>query len=209
MIDAETQPWFGPIRRLSKRGVNCRGLAVDLDGVTLGPDLPLVRRTSKGYLVADADEISLLIDVAFGGRGITKALTNHLASIARALNSGDLAKAQILGLYFPIGELTERQLDRFRRARVSKSNFNPEEPRDERGRWTSGPPGTVTPADTHSDVATGRINDLSGEDRSTAAKSHGTPSLDEAAKGRARLPWPGRRADQAENHEYYWFDVPG
>lgn len=55
------------IRQLHARGPACRGLAVDLDGVVLGRDHVLVRRSSKSYKV-DWEETAQLLNLAFGGQ---------------------------------------------------------------------------------------------------------------------------------------------
>ena len=143
----KTQPWFGAARRLSERSTDSCGLAVDKDGVTLGPDFPLIRKTSRGYETATIEELSCLRKIVSLGTKDTQRLARHLESIAKALTAGDFAKARILGLYFPIDRLTRDQADRLRKASaVSKGNFNPDEPRDERGRWTTTGAGTTPPS---------------------------------------------------------------
>ena len=135
----KTQPWFGAARRLSERSTDSYGLAVDKDGVTLGPDFPLIRKTSRGYETATLEELSCLREVVSLGSGDMPRLVGHLESIARALGAEDLAKARILALYLPINRLTQSHLDRLENAwAVLKGSFNPDEPRDERGRWTNG-----------------------------------------------------------------------
>jgi hypothetical protein len=41
------------MRRLHLRGRDCRGIAVDAEGATLGPDWVLVRRTPAGFRCLD------------------------------------------------------------------------------------------------------------------------------------------------------------
>ena len=136
-ISTETKPWFGAARRLGKRGEDYYGLAVDEDGVTLGPEFPLIRKTSRGYEIATVEELSCLREVASLGVRDTQHLTRHLESIAKALNAGDLARAQILGVYFPINRLAPEQVDRLGSPALL-ANFIPTNARDERRRWTSG-----------------------------------------------------------------------
>jgi hypothetical protein len=134
----ETRPWFGTARRLLKRGGGCDGLTVDLDGVTLGSDFQLVRRTPECYRAITRVEVAALLQ-AISRKGNPERLHGHLESIAKALNAKDLAKARILGLYFPINELTAAELARLSNvSAVLKQNFNPDQPRDEHGRWGSG-----------------------------------------------------------------------
>jgi len=66
---------------------------------------------------------------------------------------GGLAKAKRLGLDIPFGAVNERPLRRLAIAvALARAGFNPDEPRDERGRWTTGgddllaPPRTTPPA---------------------------------------------------------------
>jgi hypothetical protein len=57
--------------------------------------------------------------------------------IARALNAGDLALAQIYGLRVPVAGLTGHQLQQLKAAApFIRANFNPDQPRDDHGRWT-------------------------------------------------------------------------
>ena len=135
----KTHPWFGAARRLNERGTDSDGLVVDEAGVTLGGDFPLISKTSRGYETATLEELSCLMKIASLGTGDTPRLARHLESIAKALSAGDLARARILGLYFPIDRLTRDQSDRLRKAAaLLKGNYNPDEPRDERGRWSTG-----------------------------------------------------------------------
>ena len=124
------------MRRLHERSTRARGLVVDTEGVMLGPDWVLARRTPAGYRCAGAEEIDLLRRLAFGDDLRLQRLPIVLASIATALERGDLVKAQLLGLALPIDELTDHQLQRLHHASDLIKDFNPDQPRDERGRWT-------------------------------------------------------------------------
>jgi hypothetical protein len=128
---------FATMRRLYERGPTCRGLAVDEDGVMLGPDGVLVRRTPLGYRSADPGHLALLTRAAFGEDRRLRRLPIVLDAIAQALDRGDLVKAQLLGLELPLGELDDRSLRRVSVvADLIKAGFDPDQPRDERGRWT-------------------------------------------------------------------------
>ncbi len=128
---------FATMRRLYERGPTCRGLAVDEDGVMLGPDGVLVRRTPLGYRSADPGHLALLTRAAFGEDRRLRRLPIVLDAIAQALDRGDLVKAQLLGLELPLGELDDRSLRRVSVvAELIKAGFDPDQPRDERGRWT-------------------------------------------------------------------------
>jgi hypothetical protein len=128
---------FATMRRLHERGPQSRGLAVDAEGVILGPDCILVRRTPAGYRSANPNEIARLTRSVLGDDGRLQRLPIVLAGITRALNAGDLVKAQLLGLEIPLVDLDDEQLARLRLAGDLLKDFDPNQPRDERGRWTS------------------------------------------------------------------------
>lgn len=52
---------FTSMRRLYERGPCCRGLAVDREGVALGPHVMLVQRVNLGYRCVDASEMTDLM----------------------------------------------------------------------------------------------------------------------------------------------------
>ena len=68
-----------------------------------------------------------------------------LLAIARALDENDLALAMIGTLHLRLPALNAAQADRARKAERLLKAFNPDEPRDERGRWTSGGNSIVIP----------------------------------------------------------------
>lgn len=129
---------FATMRKLHPRGPRARGLVVDAEGVMLGPDCVLVRRTADGYRVVSNEMLTCMQGIAFGKDGHQPRLPFVLGRIANALEGGDVVRAQLLGLSLAIGELCDDQLRRLRlAAEIMKSDYNPDEPRDDRGRWTS------------------------------------------------------------------------
>src|SRR5690349_1643345 len=102
-----------PMRRLYERGSQCLGLAVDAEGVMLGPDCILVQRLPSGtYRSAAFDAIVLLARTVFDDDARLERLPIVLSSIVVALERGDLVKAQLLGLEIPINRLDQRRLER-------------------------------------------------------------------------------------------------
>ena len=128
---------FSTMRRLHERGPRSRGLSVDKEGVALGPDCVLVRRTDRGYERAPAGEIVDLTRSVFGRDHRLDRIPIVLTRITETLAAGDLVKAQLLGLEIPIHDLDDRQLARLRRAGDLMKDYDPNQPRDEQGRWTS------------------------------------------------------------------------
>ena len=74
------------------------------------------------------------------------ALPSRLDTIAKALNSGDFAMAMIAAVHTQTPELDAAAAMRLAQAedRLAKYNYNPDEPRDGRGRWTA--EGSAAPA---------------------------------------------------------------
>lgn len=134
---------FATMRRLHDRGARSRGLVVDADGVTLGPDCVLVRRTPAGYRCADPDDLTRLARTVFASDPRLTRLPIVLAGIAKALDRGDLVMAQLLGLELPVGDLDDNALRRLHAISDLSKDFDPDQLRDERGRWTNGGGTTV------------------------------------------------------------------
>ena len=138
-----------PTRRLFERGPACRGLAVDRDGVALGPMLALVWREGGQYRAAGLTEVGLLLREGFRDHRDPGLLADMLAKIAGALDHGDLMHAQMLGLQTEFAALDFGRLDDWpaRAARLAK--YDSDEPRvpagsgRPSGEWTAegaGPP---------------------------------------------------------------------
>jgi hypothetical protein len=124
-----------PMRRLYERGPRCHGLAVDAEGVMLGPDCVLAQRLpGGGYCSADANALALLALAVFDDDTRLRRLPLVLSGIVAALDRGDLVKAQLLGLEIPIDQLDGSRLERLGRA-MELLKFDQNQPRDEYGRW--------------------------------------------------------------------------
>ena len=128
---------FTSMRRLYERGPCCRGLAVDREGVALGPHVTLVQRVNLGYRCVGASEMTKLMRAVFAASARLDRLSAVLADIADALERGDLVKAQLLAMCMPIGVLDDEQLVRLAAVGdLIKAGFDPNQPRDDRGRWS-------------------------------------------------------------------------
>ncbi|MBV9860435.1 MAG: hypothetical protein JO038_10085 [Alphaproteobacteria bacterium] len=78
---------FDNMRRLHRRGPASRGLAVDIDGVIVGPDCVLIRRTEHGYRCITREEAAALQDFLLGGGWKADWLFEQCRRIAKALNN--------------------------------------------------------------------------------------------------------------------------
>lgn len=131
-------PALMTMRRLYERGPRSGELTDDREGVVLGSRVVLVRRTSAGYRCVSADDVTRLTRIVFGAQQRWRRFPFVIAAIAEALDSGDIVKAQLLGLTLPLESLGESQLRRLEiAADLLKANYDPDQPRDERGRWTT------------------------------------------------------------------------
>jgi hypothetical protein len=127
------------MRRLHARGPASRGVVVDADGAMLGPECVLVRKTGAGYRCLGREDAAAIQKLLLPEEEDADPDRLHGLSrgIAEALSKGEVALAQIYGLRIPITGLDSRQIEQLAAAaRFAKANFNPDEPRDERGRWT-------------------------------------------------------------------------
>ncbi len=137
-----------PIRRfaLEERGNNPRGLTCDASGVTLAGS-PLLTKSAAGFRPRPVQELDLLLKAAYEVAIDTSLLARGLAMTAEALNAGDVERAMIGALHLRLLPLSGSAANRVAKVDelISKYNYNPEEPRDWRGRWTSGNGGTPPP----------------------------------------------------------------
>jgi len=129
---------FKMLHRLHPRGPTSRGFAVDEMGATLGPNCVLVRRTSKGFRCATPAEAAAIQDFVFGTARRPDWLFGQCCRIAKALGDGQIALAQIYGVQTSPPELGEDDLATLAKAApFIKANFDPDEPRDWHGRWST------------------------------------------------------------------------
>ena len=130
------------MRRLHPRGAANKGICVDADGATLGPDCVLVRRTSRGFRGIERDHADALQKCALAEGRDRDLLFRQSQRIAEALDKGEVALAQIYGLHIPVIDLDDGQLARISRIGFSRG-YNPDEPRIPKGNphggeWTTG-----------------------------------------------------------------------
>lgn len=105
---------IGVLRRLYPRGPANRGVALDAEGATLGPEWPLVRRTPLGFRCLSPIEAGAIQAAVLGGLEDPDWLFEQCRRIAESLARGDMALAQIYGLRIPVGELDDAAPRRLR-----------------------------------------------------------------------------------------------
>jgi hypothetical protein len=114
-------------------GLNCTAEGLSLAGA------PLLRKTVTGFAPRPSEDITALLKAAYGPVAGPADLAAGLSVVADALSRGDLGRAMIAALHMKLPELDWRAAANVALAEeaLAKANFNPAEPRDERGRWTS------------------------------------------------------------------------
>ena len=164
-------------------GLSCTAAGVSLAGT------PLLRRTEAGFALRPGAEIASLMKAAYGGYGDATRLQSSLQAIVRALNGGELARAAIAAVLTRTPELSADAARRLAAVNDDLSKYDPNEPRDWHGRWTTdgaaGPAPSAVPA---GHDAAGRGTDPTGpriaEPEATsanAASGQDTPLTPEAS----------------------------
>jgi hypothetical protein len=112
-------------------GLSCTAAGLSLAGT------PLLKRTDSGFAPRPAAEIGLLMKAAYGADADATRLESSLQAIARALNGGELARAAIAAVLTRTPELTQDAARRLAAANDNLAKYDPDQPRDWHGRWTS------------------------------------------------------------------------
>ena len=148
--------------RLAKRGGH--GLVCDQEGVALG-QAPLVfaAQGATGELMfrtISPQRLAEVLTVAYGS-GFNPEITFRVAklrTIARALTSGRITEATIGALHLRLPDLDAQALDHL----ALFEKYNPDQPRDWHGRWTTDGDGRALPGRPADGTQTaGRVDSLS------------------------------------------------
>ncbi len=136
---------FVRFTKAGKPGPDNRRIYCNDDGVFIGPDCALIRAETdcaghRSYQLRPPSEIARLLDAGYGTRFGVDSLVSWLNVIAKALNDGDMTLAQIATLQLGLPALADgAAVSRMAAAdRLLKAGFDPNEPRDWHGRWTTG-----------------------------------------------------------------------
>jgi hypothetical protein len=117
-------------------GLSCDECGLELAGV------PLLNKTNQGFIARPPNEIEHLIASAYGADTYNDLTMTRLQAVARALNAGDLAYAMTAAVLLKFSELDWNGAVRIAQA-DDLLKYNPDEPRDWHGRWTTGGGGTA------------------------------------------------------------------
>jgi hypothetical protein len=109
------------------------GLSCTQDGLTLA-GMPLLRKTTAGFVPRPAAEIAALITAAYG-EDRTR-LQSSVGLIAESLNGGNFARAAIAAVLTGTPELDTEAVRRLAKVAAKLAKYDEDEPRDWHGRWT-------------------------------------------------------------------------
>jgi hypothetical protein len=104
-----------------------------------------LRKTALGFASRPKAEIGALMKAAYGDAFGEADLSPRLAVVAEALNKGDLGRARIAAVQMRLPDLSWDQAIRVARTEESLTKYDPNEPRDRRGRWTNANSGAPAP----------------------------------------------------------------
>jgi hypothetical protein len=130
--------------RLGMAGAADGDAYVAPEGFFLADGSPLITvdlaKDGRRAHVRPAIEIALLLEAAYGECPDAASLLKGLEAIVRALDAGDLARAAIAAVHLGLPSIIDPAAPQRLAAadRLLKGEFNPNEPRDDRGRWTAG-----------------------------------------------------------------------
>ncbi len=135
----------GLFRLSNERG--SLGLSCNESGVALA-GVPLLRRCSKGFVPRPRLELEHLLSRAYETEVNATSVASGLEVAARALNQGDMARAMVAAVQLKLPELDWHGAVRIAQADARLAKYNPDQPRDWHGRWTTGDsesPNVVSP----------------------------------------------------------------
>lgn len=114
------------------------GLHCSPDGVTLA-GISLLRTTITGLAPRPRVDLGALLKAAYGRDLDPDALASGLTVVAKALNDGDLGRAMVAAVRLQLPDLDDGGAARLADVDGTLSKaYNGQEPRDWRGRWTTG-----------------------------------------------------------------------
>jgi hypothetical protein len=118
-------------------------LLCDPGGVSFG-GVSLLRKTAAGFTPRPPEEVDALMLAAYGEIFDRDRLEGGLQATANALNRGDLELAMIATVQLRLPLLDADGASRVAALGDFLAKYDPNEPRDRRGRWTTGGAGSPT-----------------------------------------------------------------
>ena len=126
-------------------GPGVQGLRCDADGLSLA-GVPLLRKSAAGFAVRESEEVGALMLAAYGEVFDPDRLARGLRATSSALNRGEVDLAMIAAVHLRLPDLDAEAASRIAAVDDFFAKYDPDEPRDWRGRWTTGGAGSPRPA---------------------------------------------------------------
>jgi hypothetical protein len=152
-----------------------RGLRCDQDGLFLGNEPLLERATQNSFQPRASAQIRKILSGAYRAESDWSSRVRSVDVVAKALNNGDVARAMMAAVLMrlpePGGGIHISDVDGV----LAKAGYDPDEPRDSHGRWTT---------DGSDDAKLIPV-------QATIAEPLAGPLLDDPLLGPALRPFPG------------------
>lgn len=113
------------------------GLCCAEDGVFLA-GVALLRKGETAWIVRPTSEIEILLKAAYDRPVDPARVRFGLQAAAKALNEGDLGRAMVASLQLRLPDVQSKCAERLAQVDGVLAKYDPQEPRDWRGRWTTG-----------------------------------------------------------------------
>jgi hypothetical protein len=144
---------------------NGRGLRCDGDGLFLGYNA-LLQKNDDGKFEARSDsELQKTLGRIYGDEATWGSHIRSVKLVANALNKGDMARAMMSAVLMRLPDPGDPVRTADTDDALAKAGYDPEEARDERGRWTNGGSGEATPSGAHRDARI-QLAEVGGSDAS-------------------------------------------
>ena len=142
-----------------------RGLRCDDNGLFFAGNALLRRDCGGSFEARPEDELRKCFGGAYGGEANFESRIRSVKLVAKALNNGEMARAMMTAVLMRLPDPSRPIRVANVNGGLAKAGYDPDEPRDERGRWANGGHGSVEASTPHRDA---RIQ-LAGDFRSDAS----------------------------------------
>jgi hypothetical protein len=113
-----------------------RGLRCDAEGLFLGRDALLERDESGNFAACPIGELQKILRHAYGDDANWESCSRSVELVARALNKGNMARAMMTAVLMRLPNPGDPAGDANTTEAFAKAGYDPNEPRDARGRWS-------------------------------------------------------------------------
>jgi len=178
-----------------------RGLRCDGSGLFLGCNALLQRDPAGNFEARPIGALLKILGRTIGDETNWESHVRSVTLVADALNKGEMARAMMIAVLMRLPDPEDPIDDSDFEHILAKAGFNPDEPRDERGRWTAvGNSGAEFDIDDHEPRNTGHESETANADHRRADIQLADISLSDATDD--PMVEAARRAVEAARREY-------